>query len=428
MFDRVERGEEGENLCVRKWMLDDICDLDRNESWFSDMAEQGLFIDHFGIWSAYFRRETPRRTRYRMDVLSRELTEDELALYDSCGWHFAVLNQETYWNPVFFYIFQTDENATVPELHTDPMEQAESLRKLRRRSQWDFWFGAAIPLLWIGLWVWKALYAARRFDFLVNGDISYIYWVLFSALAVVDSLRRGRNIRRLYKRLAGGEPLDHHADYHTAHRRYALTAYWRLPLWLLLVVVLIVQTFQMGRDDAHPLPEGGTDFPAVRLAEFSGGLTGEDEVWGETRHERTVTGVVADEIREWKYADDAETGLQVELNTVCYRFPLAWTADLAFDALQEEDWYYGLSEVYWTGEGVPVETGLVNEAWAQAPCEKNHWRFVLFVRDGRYIVTTFYSDQGNHGAIAYKDPETAESFRDQYVERMLPLLAQRLDG
>ncbi|MEA4941563.1 MAG: DUF2812 domain-containing protein [Oscillibacter sp.] len=425
MADQVERGEEKENLCVRKWMLDDICDLDRNESWFSDMAEQGLFIDHFGRWSAYFRRETSHKTRYRMDVLSRELTEDELALYDSCGWHFAALNRErTNWNPVYYYIFQTDENATVPELHTDPMEQAASLRKLHRGSCWGFWIMLAVFLALAGFQVWTYLYSYRRFDYLVNGNVTDVYWFLFYVLELQNSLRHWRNIRRLRKRLAGGEPLDHHADYRAAHRHYALTAYWKLPLWLLLVAALIAQTAHEYRDDVHPLPEGATDFPAVRLEEVRGGLTGENAIWGETRHEWTMTGVVADEIREWEYADDVETGSQVELNTVCYRFPLAWTTDMAFDALQE-NWYYGLSEVYWTGGGVPVETGLVDEAWTQAPCEKNHWRFALYIRDGRYIVTTFYLDRA-YGD--FDDPEVAEAFRDQCVEKILPLLAQRLNG
>lgn len=425
MADQVENGAEEEDLCVRKWMLDDICDLDRNESWFSDMAEQGLFIDHFGIRSAYFKKGTPRRTRYRMDVLSRELTEDELALYDSCGWHFAALKQETYWSRMYFYVFQTDENATVPELHTDPMEQGVSLRKLHRESFWGFWlFLAAV----IGFEGWICLYSHQRFDYLVNGGPSQAWLLLFYGVEVLNCLRRWRNIRRLRKRLAGGEPLDHHADYRAAHRRYALTAYWKLPLCLLPIIILIVQTVQAGRDDAHPLPEGTTNFPAVRLEEFRGDLTGEDAVWGESRHEWTMTGVVADEIREWEYADDAESGLQVELNTVCYRFPLAWTANEAFDAMQEEDWYYGLSEVYWIGGAAPVDTELVDEAWTQAPCEKNHWRFALYVRDGRYIVATFYSDHENHGATTYKDPEAAEAFRDRCTEKILPLLAQRLNG
>lgn len=424
MADQVERGEEKENLCVRKWMLDDICDLDRNESWFSDMAEQGLFIDHFGRWSAYFRRETSHKTRYRMDVLSRELTEDELALYDSCGWHFAALNRErTNWNPVYYYIFQTDENATVPELHTDPMEQAASLRKLHRGSCWGFWIMLAVFLALAGFQVWTYLYSHRRFDYLVNGNVTDVYWFLFYVLELQNSLRHWRNIRRLRKRLAGGEPLDHHADYRAAHRHYALTAYWKLPLWLLLVAALIAQTAHEYRDDVHPLPEGATDFPAVRLEEFYDGTLGEGGVSGELYHEWTITGTVVDDIQET--ANDAQTNSILELNTVCYRLPFAWMADLVFDALTEEKWHYGLSEVHWVGGAAPLDTDLVDEAWAAAPGEKNRNHFTLLVRDGRYIVTTFYLDR-TYGD--FDDPALAETFRDRCTEKILPLLARRLDG
>lgn len=422
MFDKVENPQRTERL-VRKWMLDDICDLDRNESWFSDMAEQGLFIDHFGFWSsAWFKKGTPRRTRYRMDVLPRKLTEDELALYDSCGWHFAALDQETYWNPAFFYIFQTDENATVPELHTDPMEQAESLRKLRRWSLWDFWLGVAIPLFWIGLWVWQALYAARRFDFLVNGSVFNIYWVLFSAFAVVDSLRSGRSIRRLYKRLAGGEPLDHHADYLAAHRRYALTAYLRPLLWAVMMAVLLVQLIFSSLDQARPLPEGAPDFPAVRLAEVHDGLDGPNAVCGESYHEWTWAGAVED--RLYEYADDPETGVRLEWYTTCYRLPFVKTAALAFDALLEGDWYRGISDAYWTAAATRVETDLVDEAWAVAPGEENGWQYALYVRDERCIVMVSYSDYSARGT---GDAAVTEAFRDRCTEKILPLLAARLE-
>jgi len=408
-------------------MLDDICDLDRNESWFSDMAEQGLFIDHFGIWSAYFRQGTPRRTRYRMDVLSRELTEDELALYDSCGWHFAALNQErTCWNPVYYYIFQTDENAGVPELHTDPMEQAASLRKLHRGSCWGFWFMLAIFLALAGFQVWTYLYSHRRFDYLVNGNVTDVYWFLFYVLELQNSLRRWRNIRRLRKRLMGGEPLDHHADYRTAHRRYVLTACLKPLLVAAMMVVLLAQLIFASLDyAARPLPESAPDFPAVRLAEVHSGLDGPNTVWGESRHEWTWAGAVEDRLLE--YADDPETGMQLDWNTTCYRLPFVKTADLAFDALLEEDWYRGISDAYWTAAATQVETDLVDEAWVVAPGMENGWRYALFVRDGRYIVTTFYSAYDNHGTIVDKD-SNAEAFRDQCTEKILPLLAQRLNG
>ena len=97
-----------------------------------------------------------------------------------------------------------------------------------------------------------------------------------------------------------------------------------------------------------------------------------------------------------EYADDPETGMQLDWNTTCYRLPFVKTADLAFDALLEEDWYRGISDAYWTAAATQVETDLVDEAWVVAPGMENGWRYALFVRDGRYIVTTFYSAYDNH--------------------------------
>lgn len=59
MLDRIEAWEKEEDGYVRVWKLDDLCDLDRNESWFSDMAEKGLFVDHFTTWFAWFKRGRP---------------------------------------------------------------------------------------------------------------------------------------------------------------------------------------------------------------------------------------------------------------------------------------------------------------------------------------------------------------------------------
>lgn len=419
MLDRVEPREKDEEECVRKWMLDDLCDLDRNESWFSDMAEQGLFVDHFGIRSIWFKRGTPRKTRYRMDVLSRKLTEDELALYDSCGWHFAALAEETHWRPVYYYIFQTDENAGVPELHTDPMEQAESLKKLRRAMRWELWFGLAETAVLIWWTVWEKGQPGARFDRMVNGAPAGTYGLLVFFMTFLKLLGSWRNVRRLHRRLAAGEPLDHRADYRGAHRRYAVIACLGLAP---LVWLLAMTAAPLVQNHARPLPEAA-DFPVVRLEEFYGGALKENGLSGELYHEWTPTGVVIDDIRE--KGNDAQTNSILEMNTVCYRLPFAWMAAQAFEGLKEEEWHRGLSEVYWLGDIAPVKTELVDEAWMAAPAEDNWNYFVLLVRDGRYIVTTFYLDR-THGN--FDDPAEAAAFRDQCAERLVPMLARKLEG
>lgn len=424
MPDRVEALEKDESEYVRRWKPDDLCDLDRNESWFSDMAEQGLFVDHFTRWSVWFKRGTPQKTRYRMDVLSRALTEDELALYDSCGWHFAALHtEEGFRKDICYYVFRTDENAGVPELHTDPVEQAKSLKRLHGRLRRDVF----LMLVFMAVVFWDLLMPGRpdlRCELLVTGEEPVrIYWVFFVLLETVNSVRGWLNIRRLRKRLAEGEPLDHYADYRKAHRRYAVISGLKLLLAGWLFAVLATQVIQLiASTRIRPLPETA-DFPAVRLEELYDGMLAENGISGELHHQWTTAGAEIDELRE--RANEAEANSILELCTVSVRLPFVWTAERAFAALTEMEMYDGSDGYYRMGEIAPVETNLVDEAWAAAPGEDNWNQFVLLARDGRQIVMMFYLDRTNGD---FDDPVEAEVFRDRCTERLLPMLAQKLEG
>ncbi len=424
MLDRIEAWEKEEDGYVRVWKLDDLCDLDRNESWFSDMAEKGLFVDHFTTWFAWFKRGRPQKTRYRMDILSRALTEDELALYDSCGWHFAALHtEEGFRKDICYYVFQTDENAGVPELHTDPVEQAKSLKRLHGKFRRDVF----LTLVLLAVVFWDVITTGRpdlRFELLVTGEKPFrIYWVLFGLLEMVNSLRSWLNIRRLRRRLTGGESLDHHADYRKAHRQYVVTSVLRilLTVWALTMPFIWgIRTISSSR--ALPVSET-VDFPVVRLEKFYDGTLAENGVSGELYHKWTMAGAEIDELRE--RANEAEANSILELRTVSIRLPFVWTAEQAFTALTEMEMYDGLDGYYRIGETVPVETSLVDEAWAAAPGEDNWNQFVLLVRDGRQIVMTFYLDRTNGD---FDDPAEAEVFRDRCTERLLPLLAEEMKG
>jgi len=425
MFDRVERPERADGL-VRKWLPQDLYSIDQMESWLTDMAAEGLFLVSIGACFAQFRRGGARNVRYRIDVLSRELTTDELVLYDSCGWHWVLTKEESriFGGDIEFYVFQADEDATVPELHTDPMEQANSLRRLNRACILDALWALMFVLLFLGLSVYPMVSFHELGRFLLYGPtnggwMQIPVWIFWTALYT----GRWRSVRRLRKRLLLGEPLDHRAGYRRRFRYGVLRMAVPLGLIALLVAPLIcAQAAGGGNFQSLLLPEGTPDFPVVRLTEFRGRGV-EDGVEGETRHKWTVAGAVVDEI--WEYGDYEEDGAQIELSTVCYRLPFAWTSTLAFDALLDDGFYEGIHENYYVGEITPVSTDLVDEAWAAAPAGDNGGRFALFVRDGRYIVQTFYSD---HTTDFSGDPDAAAAYRDRCVERILPLLARRLNG
>lgn len=415
MLDRVEDREKGEEEYVRKRMKSDLFDLDHNESWFSDLAEQGLFLDRFEGRYAWFRRGAPRKLRYRMDVLSRELTEDEVLLYDSSGWHIAAT--ATFRKNVFYYVFQTEGNASVPELHTDPMEQAESLKWLHRRLRRDFW----LELLLIGIVYWFYFREERpelAFKRMVEGEPIREYWLFLCLLNFWNILRGWLNVRRLHRRLARGEALDHRADYHSTHRHFWLTDVLRWALLGWLLAVMAAQLIGAASSHMGPLPEGEPAFPAVRLEAVYDGDLSKEGVSGDSRHRWTVAGAVIDSLRE--EGREGKTNGILNLYTVCIRLPFARTAERAFAALTEMDTY----SVYRLEGIVPVETELVDEAWAAAPSAENRNQFILLVRDGRNIVMTFYLDRTDGNL----DAPQAAAFRDRYVKRMLPMLAQKLEG
>ena len=390
---------------VRRWMPDDLSDIDRNESWLSDLAEQGLFLREIDGKRAWFRQGTPRKLQYRIDVLSRKLTEDDLALYDSCGWHFVQekAQMRIIAKTIRFYIFQTDENAAVPELHTDPQEQAASLRSLRRASWFDLLMLPVITLFLaaaIAYPYWRAD-PCELFQLLVYGgnNGSYLFPCLILPFAYLETIHRWRNVRRLYRRLALGQPLDHHAAYHKTHRAYAVIACgrWLIPgaVWLTLVIVLTVM-IGMGASRTTPMPEN-FDFPAVRLTEIQRFSTleqrGDDadvylwHDWLPTQMDSFVErGTVNGEV--------------VRLDYMCHRLPFAFELSYAMDGL-----IYGLED---SGniKGYALDTDLVDGAWSGYREDSSRMQ-VLLVRDGRYLLDIRYQGDAN-------------------LTEILPLLARRL--
>lgn len=404
MFERVEKTEGTEGL-VHRWLPEDICNIDRMESWLSDMAKEGLFLDTIHAYRASFRRSVPRRTSYRIDVLSRELTADELALYDSCGWHYVTVREESgyFWNATTFYVFQTEENATIPELHTDPMEQAESLRHLAKVSAVNFWgmllaivgvFGLTTVSIWLGpVDFWFGLLVYGNGGILLSYLPMELIWLGYGVFAFCS----WRSVRRLRKRLSMGEALDHSAPYRKKWRHgiVRMAARW-VPAGLALLMIPLVYALTLGKAGnftSLPLPEGTPDFPVVRLSEVEGreGLTLTD---GLCSRERTITGVEKSRIYESARVDEDLTTME----TVCYEMPYDWESSHILD------WF--LSQYT---DAVPIETDLLDAVWMEEASASDN-RTSLFVRDGRYVLWIQY----NRGARAL-------------IEAM-PLLARRLNG
>ena len=176
------------------------------ESWLTDMAAEGLFVEKLGRTLARFRRGTPCAVRYRLtaarlkggwlDTVPTEPLSAEKALYSEYGWEFVCSQQE------FFLYICRDPQA--PELHTDPAVQALSLKMARRSAWWSLVGGFAVLALQFFL-----NGRGRLARLLVEMPLlsCCIYLCILGALFL--AARDVYHIFRLSRRLRRGYPPDH---------------------------------------------------------------------------------------------------------------------------------------------------------------------------------------------------------------------------
>jgi hypothetical protein len=58
----------GMSKSVRRFLLGNLWDFGKNESWFSDMALKGMHLQSIGSWFVVFEKGEPKKTRYRIEI------------------------------------------------------------------------------------------------------------------------------------------------------------------------------------------------------------------------------------------------------------------------------------------------------------------------------------------------------------------------
>lgn len=70
---------------VRRFLLGNLWDFGKNESWFSDMALKGMHLQSIGSWFVVFEKGEPK-TRYRIEILEEGPSHEQVELYKEYGW------------------------------------------------------------------------------------------------------------------------------------------------------------------------------------------------------------------------------------------------------------------------------------------------------------------------------------------------------
>ena len=246
--------------------------IGENEALYAAMAEKGWILKKRGANFSRFERGEMRHMRYRIELAApewldeAEMPDEQLALYEECGWHLAA-------HRGLVYVFCAPAGSDAPEIYSDPRQQAGMLRALRRQYRTG-WLGA-LALVAFNLLLGAAMRGSlgeMAADFLSGLRLSFVdstalvlsYGALCAA-AIYDYLRGAVSTMRLYRRLKRGKPIDH-----APHHRRAAQAVGD-ALGALAVIFALLAVWQWAGKTSGPLP-AAADGPYLLIEDLESGV------------------------------------------------------------------------------------------------------------------------------------------------------------
>lgn len=234
--------------------------IGEHESWFSDMAANGLYIKRMGLYLAKFVKGEPQQMRYRIDVTpKKKMMQEQIDMYADCGWDYVTSYNQ-------FHVFSSLVERNAPEIHTDPAEQAYTLKELDKKLKANAAMTVIALILIIGMLL--AIWFLDRTPVLMAVEGSAIQQTIIAMLFIYlayQSFQAAISIRALRNKLSEGKPVDHHAPWKKHFRRNnAVTV-------LFLIYTLLSLAFfatQFVKKETKTLPSVSGDLPIVRLADI----------------------------------------------------------------------------------------------------------------------------------------------------------------
>ncbi|SRR5690606_19305340 len=234
--------------------------IGEHESWFTDMAAQGLHLKKMGRIFAHFVKSEPKKMKYRIDVTMKgKMNPEQIELYSDSGWDYVTGYQG-------FHVFSSPVEREASEIHTDPAEQSYTLKELDKKLILNAGFIVVALLLILGmlssLWF---LDGTPTYMLVEGAAVTQTILSIIIGYHAYNSLLAATSIRALRKSLIEGKPIDHHAPWKKRHRFNSVVSFLFIVVAGLTAIVPFTQLAKM---DTKTLPTESPNLPIVRLAEI----------------------------------------------------------------------------------------------------------------------------------------------------------------
>lgn len=242
---------------VRKLRVNDYWNIIGHESWYTHMAERGLFLKKKGVFYTYFEQRPSEKMKYRIEVSKKALDDAQIDFYESAGWDYV-----THYN--YFHVFSSPNKRGAPEIHTDPANQATTLKDLTHILSVN-WIMSLLGAIFSICVMWAIFFLddvpVRQ---LVRGNaVNQLLPFFLMVFLTLQTMQASFSIYKLKKDLQSGIPLQHDVPWskNTWKQYIGLIAYVTLAL-----VTIVFPLTQIFSTDYGITSQGDSRFPAVNLA------------------------------------------------------------------------------------------------------------------------------------------------------------------
>lgn len=230
--------------------------IGEHESWFSDIAKEGLHLRKVGSMFVHFIKEEPKETRYRIDAVhNKEITLEQQQMYVESGWSYVTRYG-------MFSVFSSPVELNAPELHTDLEEQAYTLKALDKKIASSALWAAISTLLLIGLIYFSIFFNSTPTLFLVEGETIQPLTLFIIIYLAYSAIRAAVAIRSLRRKLKEGKAIDHAAPWKRMRNVNLIVSN---VLIVIAIITAIIPYIQIALRETAEMPMDSIDIPIVRL-------------------------------------------------------------------------------------------------------------------------------------------------------------------
>ena len=244
---------------IKKLLPVNIYDIAEVESYFSMMAEKGLFIKKVGFF-AHFQKDSPQKTVYRLEPVTktqRAPSDEMIAYYEEEGWIYVCTISHAF--RVFRSIIENPK-----ELHTDPINQSYTFELLNKKLKFAYIVSLfAVPWL-IGMILFSIVLNPHPILYTVKyGQTSYMLMTcLFILYSVSQIITNRKKMNILTKQLQSGVSLRHKRYYRINYAPYVFNG-----LIIIFSLITIGSTiYGMVADWDQNLMDYTGQVPTIRLS------------------------------------------------------------------------------------------------------------------------------------------------------------------